>query len=41
VRDYDWKVLAQRYQKIYEFVSQRRRNRGRIISQPVSNACSR
>ncbi len=41
VRDYDWKVLARRYQTIYEFVAQRKRNRGRFISQPVTDACSR
>lgn len=41
VRDYDWTVLAQRYQRIYEFVSQRQRNHGRLISQPVSDVCSR
>ena len=40
LRDKDWKVLARRYQGIYEFVSKHRGGTARFIPESVTGPCS-
>ncbi|MGO9519967.1 MAG: glycosyltransferase [Candidatus Korobacteraceae bacterium] len=40
LRDKDWKVLARRYQAIYEFVSKQRGNAAKLMTQSVAGSCN-
>jgi len=40
LRDKDWKVLARRYQAIYEFVSQQRGSAAKFMTHSVAGSCN-
>jgi len=40
LRDKDWKVLARRYQSIYEFVSKRRGSAAKLVARSATDPCS-
>jgi hypothetical protein len=40
LRDKDWKVLARRYQAVYDFVSQRRGGQVKFLPQSAVGPCN-